>query len=758
MEVDSRPPLSVQRHHYQHHDQHLHYPSARSPPPPLPSTALPRKSPSNPPLPSPAIKPVQRAKPSHQETPTTMANRTRELPPAEPRTNGHTYPRSSQEVQLDAIERLQTQISQNSSALSVHSRDMRQYEEAAQHQQASLRREFQTQFHHQNGEIRRVDEAVGRLQLEMRGICESMDALTREVRRGAGPAQSVSAQDSALELVAQQVAVISHRANEIDTLKITIEIMKNKIQRLEETASAAPAPRILPSTQAPSSYHSQQSVPHGKPAVPPASNQRTQSYHSHGSPSMAATPEVSQRTEPTPSQGWATVNAGTKRTHANGLDSPQESMGPASDSPKRLKLAPIEPRTYASSTGQLPSTYDYADSDSDAARVQSHPHTISSQSLSTRTIESALPSQHSQAAFVPYSTQEAPSEDSWRPDSQRINEVRTPRGRGRGGGPGSRGGRVRKSLPSQVHQVSTPEWERESWQGVSQISADGYYSVQRPTRGIVRRGSGGGGSSRGGRPPSSHGRAMSLGLQGVTAGVGIGLPADPYAHTKKTRTKPIRNADGVLIRKDGRPDMRSQSSAANLRKVHAKREDDSPGFTPLNLHSSMGSMGPETPSPTYGRGHEDPSASIEKRHSRVLHKMFPEGIEKSRQEHDYARKVFEDDQDHAAHPRAQNHHHIQHAHEAESQEFNIKREQVNTESPGNHDVDMDRPEDHADDEGQTPSGQSDNSGEDSQYHDPANEEEQEQQQPQQPQVPPEPPVQASNTTAESSQTLAAQPT
>ena len=41
---------------------------------------------------------------------------------------------------------------------------------------------------------------------------------------------------------------------------------------------------------------------------------------------------------------------------------------------------------------------------------------------------------------------------------------------------------------------------------------------------------------------------------------------------KKTRTKPIRNSDGVLIRKDGRPDMRSVSSANNLRKVHAKKE------------------------------------------------------------------------------------------------------------------------------------------------------------------------------------------
>lgn len=55
---------------------------------------------------------------------------------------------------------------------------------------------------------------------------------------------------------------------------------------------------------------------------------------------------------------------------------------------------------------------------------------------------------------------------------------------------------------------------------------------------------------------------------------------------KKTRTKPIRNAEGILIRKDGRPDMRSVSSANNLRKVHAKKEaeradQEGPLYQPL---------------------------------------------------------------------------------------------------------------------------------------------------------------------------------
>jgi hypothetical protein len=33
---------------------------------------------------------------------------------------------------------------------------------------------------------------------------------------------------------------------------------------------------------------------------------------------------------------------------------------------------------------------------------------------------------------------------------------------------------------------------------------------------------------------------------------------------KKTRTKPIRNSEGVLIRKDGRPDMRSVGDTPSL--------------------------------------------------------------------------------------------------------------------------------------------------------------------------------------------------
>ena len=62
----------------------------------------------------------------------------------------------------------------------------------------------------------------------------------------------------------------------------------------------------------------------------------------------------------------------------------------------------------------------------------------------------------------------------------------------------------------------------------------------------------------------------------------------PNSASKKSRSKPVRNSDGVLIRKDGRPDMRSVSSANNLRKVHAKKEAERAeleGRTPTSARS-----------------------------------------------------------------------------------------------------------------------------------------------------------------------------
>lgn len=134
-----------------------------------------------------------------------------------------------------------------------------------------------------------------------------------------------------------------------------------------------------------------------------------------------------------------------------------------------------------------------------------------------------------------YNTSNGESQDTWHPHSQRPLHAR-----GTPTTPGRRGpGRPRK-YPTP--DLGTPVWEQEGW--TPHTDADGYYHAmgQTPTtdeRGrIIRRGSLGG----------------SIHMSG-----------------KRTRQRPIRNSEGVLIRKDGKPDQRSISSAQNLKKFYNKK-------------------------------------------------------------------------------------------------------------------------------------------------------------------------------------------
>jgi hypothetical protein len=76
-------------------------------------------------------------------------------------------------------------------------------------------------------------------------------------------------------------------------------------------------------------------------------------------------------------------------------------------------------------------------------------------------------------------------------------------------------------------------------------------------------------------PP--HSRTYSAGQEHESGATPVASTIHPYGiandinpMNRNTRKKHIRNADGFLIRKDGRPDMRSVSSANNLRNSHRK--------------------------------------------------------------------------------------------------------------------------------------------------------------------------------------------
>lgn len=766
MEVDSRPsptqhigPRDV--HPGQQHERHQHYQPLQqmevhkiSLPPPsstrslttlAPLQSISSRAPSNPPS---SVSPAGRP----QELPynTRTSPRDSSIGPTSrkdyPRTASHvlspnelyncnatTYPRSPGEVSLDAIERLQTQVSQNSGALAAHTRDIRRGEESFPALEATLRREFAAQVHNQAADIQRVDEAVARLHLEMQGMRQALETVSHElainrteVQRGAaaapGPPARVSS--SALELMAQQVAVMSHKTSELDNLRVTVEIMKEKIHYLEQGAKATQpasalkaAPHIFHSLHEPvSSQNYTSASTHSTPAVhrtarsPEQTTPNPQTRQSFGQPLSSTLPESADRPESTPNQGtgWASINAGTKRMHMAGEESPLQGAVHVPGSPKRQKVAAADPEaSYVPSQG-LPYQHPYerSDAENSGPSLQAPQPTLPTQHYIP---EPGIASQMLQSVYAPYATQDGPSDDSWRPESQRIIEHR-PRGRGRGGGPGSREDRARKSLPAQVHQMGTPEREKNDWHDVpgSQAGLDDYNShVARSGRGIARRGSGGG---RGGYAQSE--RAASLNSQGVSPGFSIGSPNDPYAHTKKTRTKPIRNADGVLIRKDGRPDMRSQSSAANLRKVHARKEGElstqgSPtGYTHTNLHHSASNDAPETPSPSgYGQPDQDVSSSVQRKHSAIMGKMFPSGLAESRRQNDYAHQVFEEDCDLIAHPRDQNHRSVQKSSAGKTKkERFVQRRALEILGVNDEDFDIDRTNEHGYE--QTPDQQS----------------------------------------------------
>ncbi|KAF2132952.1 hypothetical protein P153DRAFT_283937, partial [Dothidotthia symphoricarpi CBS 119687] len=683
MEIDSRLP-GIQHHglHQHHHEEHHEFhrqhqieANRKSLPPPSmirsPNTPhlhpLPHKASSNPPLPKPsAVELVHELQPPIRDPGAGITNQTHTLPSivshptntsgASHLTNGHHYPHAPQQVQLDAIERLQTQISQNSSTLAAQNRDIRQTEKSVQLVEENMRREYQTQLQHQSVDIRRMDETVGRLYHEMQGIRQVIEGFSREMQSirnerlvhstAPPPGQQTSAQDSALELMAHQMAGISQKVNEVDTMRLTIEIMKNKIQRLEGGPPTMPCPQPVSQDQSGHPAHSSHTPVsyHVAPTAAPQINaplhpsQRSQPHPSILSSTVPL--EASQRPEPVSRHSsWATVNAGVKRPHTNGVESPREVLAHATGSPKRQRTGTNEFNGgYVASQGPPPAhAYDM--------QVQSQMHTLPSQPHVTS--ESTLTSETQHPVHTPYGTQDSPSDNSWQPESQRIVEHR-PRGRPRGSG---RGGRGRKSMPAQVHPMGTPDWDREDWQGVpnSQASPEGHYNhIAHPGKGIARRGNGGGG--RGGYTPD---RAASLGLQGVTASMGAVSPDDFYGSAKKSRSKPIRNADGVLIRKDGRPDMRSQSSAANLRKVNAKK--DGMSFTSFQ---DTASTAPNTPSPSGHAPIELDAAA--KKHNDIMGRMFPRGMDESRKDHDYARQVFDEDHNSTAHPRVQNYHAQQH--------------------------------------------------------------------------------------------------
>ncbi|KAF2146557.1 uncharacterized protein K452DRAFT_294121 [Aplosporella prunicola CBS 121167] len=557
------------------------------------------------------------------------------IPAATPSVNGYAHSNGVQhssrehEVAMDAINRLQTQV---------------QYNTAGLHTQ---RRDFEA-----------VKDSVSRLSEDFHNVLES---LRRELQArpiaavpAAAPAPPAGSHldDATLEVFASNLSTIATKANEIDALKMQLEIVKRRIKIMEDNGASAasaaapsaniapaPAPGLVPFAPSHEQAQAIHTVHQMHPAQLQHPSQPVQQYHSHTTPpiprlgtpgrvdvradarppiqplpsyhhttsqEMAHAHETStapQASQPGQASGWVSVNPSVKRGHPNSIESSGEGRQEALGSPKRPKLAPLEPRVGQENATPIP--YDRMQTEDGSFAVQQPVEAHYEQPSSTP------------STFIQYSQSNDAAMEAYRAPASADKPKRGGRGGGRGRG--------RRSMPADGRELGTPEWDKPDWNG-TRLSPEGYYSVTatqdsaKDHRGstIVRRGSGGG--------PIAM-RPIELARPGTSGG-------DPYAHTKKTRTKPVRNADGVLIRKDGRPDMRSQSSAANLRKVHARKEHERAleqrANTPTSgmasesmAHTSQGSQGSATPDP------EAPPPTTQERHEQIMKQIFPRGVEES---------------------------------------------------------------------------------------------------------------------------------
>jgi hypothetical protein len=550
---------------------------------------------------------------------------------------------------------------------------------------AILRLEQQVSFNYNmiqnhDQQLQRVNDHVLRLQHEIGQIVGVVEEFRKEVITGRLPvAKSLEPgryDPADVEVLANQIAAVTNKANEIENIKVSIELMKSRLKRIESVSATPgqqpaglvgrpeqqyyealraqqlqqtqghPPPPNRPGAALPAE-HARQPGPHSGPPVlesqtssgfhaaherqPNATEQAQQAARQPGfraaeplppptalsnwrpaenfPQSGAPTPQAHSHplrshpteAEPPAASGWAAVNQATKRP----LDEhhPQhEASQPGS--PKRQKLAPLKPRSsfgddHHNSPYAQPAHIEAAHQargriPSGDVPLQPHPP-----------INAApIPGQAGGNSYRFITSTGQPDQEPWRAGEGDPNSRFDPtttsgtgRGRGRGSRGGRRGGRGRggrsssgaaeasplapeAAVPEHAHNVQVPpEWREHQWTAAQQAPSNGHFSGQHAYSPID--------PSRQPQPdlavhtggPQHHGIPYPAGHEHEFPATPIASNADPYSMAndldsanRKTRTKPIRNSDGVLIRKDGRPDMRSVSSANNLRKVHAKKE------------------------------------------------------------------------------------------------------------------------------------------------------------------------------------------
>jgi hypothetical protein len=480
-------------------------------------------------------------------------------PSAASRPNYHSL--SHVEVKLEAVDRIQTQVSLNRASLENTVRDIKKAHEHIRRLEDGFNQLSRSYLEHFE---RLQSDLVRQLEIFKQQVAAATTSTT------VGPSGE-RLDDQTLEIFTRNLSAVSDKANKVDGMELEMQLLKRRMVKLEEQLSQTTiTPSREPAVQngPPQTLHAN-APQHSPPTISRAQHpiSRQPSHFSHHNPQIEARSQHNHAE--THSAGWASVNQNLKRNHTEVA---------VDGSPKRAKLAALEPRLSGGAIRPEEDT--------------SRPRTDSKDSY---------PESNASTSFMMYQ-QEGSDESHAYSQSQRAASgsryhspsANSAKGRGRGGRP-------KKYVHPDAHSAHVamaagwPETARrevlDDGQMVSQGPDGQYYAI---TESVY-----------------VSGRRDSMGTVAIPA-----TPKDPYAHTKKTRTKPIRNSDGILIRKDGKPDMRSQSSAANLRKVHARKEEQRVGEGGI-YHGSPDSMQHDSRAPSTEAA-ESPSAVMLQRSESVV--------------------------------------------------------------------------------------------------------------------------------------------
>ncbi|SMR42744.1 unnamed protein product [Zymoseptoria tritici ST99CH_1E4] len=626
------------------------------------------------------------------------------------------------DIWTSAISRLQAQVSYNTGMLESH------------------RRQFAD-----------MEMAVNRLNQELGSVAGTLNEVRNEVRsRQLGPSDRSRHDSGDLEIISGQLQRLTNRVNEVDGLNMQMDLIKNRLKRMEDhtalstpqlsngrrppTSSSHPEGSFhepaqqqqqqphsarMPSHQSPhvqshphkhhplssQSHHLNHPVSHPPPHAPlppmriagpaaspdmgrppsfPArptlesqrfrqSSDSTPFVKGEQSSSHPASSVPLRSAEPLPpastlsgwrpaeslppsglphstgperhnshSSGWAAVNA-NPATKRSADDRPSPYQSPMLDGSKRPKLAPLMPNMSRSGHSDDSQTYPAATTSAPFDGILNPRSRAPSDGSHAHSQPSA--SQHN-FRFIT-STQPTDGADSWRAEAGGPTQSRSPQAGGRGRSKGRRGGRGSRSgrggAAASPHtegqeQVAPQEWDKHEWSG-GPAAPNGYhynppgpYSPDSAARAAAAR-----------RPDAMHiAGPLERHIDFPATPSQLGSPQDQFTNNidggtggsgKKTRTKPIRNAEGVLIRKDGRPDMRSVSSANNLRKVHAKKEAERAGWEEGMEEDNDGrSRSPRTGTPASGVRDGDDASPYEEpvdhathhqdRHRELMSRIF----------------------------------------------------------------------------------------------------------------------------------------